>query len=110
MLFLDGDGSDPSECIPALIAPITAGEAVFVSGSRIRGKRDPGSLSAPQIAAGLVGGLLLRTVYGARLARHQERQGRYQVWNRVCLGPEQVTGRVYRLGPQRKSNDKRPLC
>jgi hypothetical protein len=45
-----------------LIAPITLGEAVFVSGSRIRGKRDPGSLSAPQIAAGLVGGLLLRTV------------------------------------------------
>jgi hypothetical protein len=23
----------------------------------------------------------------------------YQVWNRVCLGPEQVTGRVNRLGP-----------
>jgi hypothetical protein len=38
------------------MAPITAGEAVFVSGSRIRGKRDPGSLSVPQIAAGLVGG------------------------------------------------------
>jgi hypothetical protein len=36
----------------------------------------------------------------ASLARHQERQGQYQVWNRVCLGPEQVTGRVNRLGPQ----------
>ena len=68
VLFLDGDGGDPSECIAALIAPITVGEAVFVSGSRIRGKRDPGSLSAPQIAAGLVGGLLLRTVYGARFS------------------------------------------
>jgi hypothetical protein len=30
--------------------------------------RDPGSLSAPQIAAALVGGLLLRTVYGARFS------------------------------------------
>ena len=68
VLFLDGDGSDPAEYIPALIAPITAGEAVFVSGSRIRGMRDPGSLSAPQIAAALVGGLLLRTVYGARFS------------------------------------------
>ena len=56
VVFLDGDGGDPTELIPALIAPIAAGEAVFVSGSRIRGKRDPGSLSPPQIAAGLVGG------------------------------------------------------
>ena len=68
VIFLDGDGSDPAELIPALIAPIAAGEAVFVSGSRIRGKRDPGSLSPPQIAAGLVGGLLLRMVYGARFS------------------------------------------
>ena len=68
VVFLDGDGSDPAELIPALIAPIAAGGAVFVSGSRIRGKRDPGSLSPPQIAAGLVGGLLLRMVYGARFS------------------------------------------
>ena len=68
VVFLDGDGSDPAELIPALIAPIAAGEAVFVSGSRIRGKRDPGSLSPPQIAAGLVGDLLLRMVYGARFS------------------------------------------
>jgi glycosyltransferase involved in cell wall biosynthesis len=68
VVFLDGDGSDPAEFIPALIAPIAAGEAVFVSGSRIRGKRDPGSLSPPQIAAGLVGGWLLRLVYGVRFS------------------------------------------
>jgi hypothetical protein len=41
-------GSDPAEFIPALIAPIAAGEAVFVSGSRTRGKRDPESLSPPR--------------------------------------------------------------
>ena len=68
VVFLDGDGSDPAEFIPALIAPIAAGEAVFVSGSRTRGKRDPGSLSPPQIAAGVVGGWLLRVVYGARFS------------------------------------------
>ena len=46
LLFLDGDGSDPIEFIPDLIAPIAAGRAVFVQGSRVRGKREPGSLSA----------------------------------------------------------------
>jgi glycosyltransferase involved in cell wall biosynthesis len=68
VVFLDGDGTDPAEFIPALIAPIAAGEAVFVSGSRTRGKRDSGSLSPPQITAGLVGGWLLRMVYGARFS------------------------------------------
>jgi glycosyltransferase involved in cell wall biosynthesis len=66
LLFLDGDGTDPLECIPDLIAPIVDGRAVFVQGSRVRGKREPGSLSPQQIAAAYVGGLLLRLVYGAR--------------------------------------------
>jgi glycosyltransferase involved in cell wall biosynthesis len=65
IVFLDGDGSDPAECIPDLVAPIIAGKAVFVLGSRVRGKREPGSLSPQQLLAGHVGGLLLRLVYGA---------------------------------------------
>ncbi|MGA8653863.1 MAG: glycosyltransferase family 2 protein [Xanthobacteraceae bacterium] len=68
VIFLDGDGSDPAEFIPALIAPIEAGEADFVLGSRIRGKRDPGSLSPQQVAAGLIGGLLLKIVYGVHFS------------------------------------------
>jgi glycosyltransferase involved in cell wall biosynthesis len=66
LLFVDGDGSDPLEYIPALISPIAAGQAVFVSGSRLRGPREPGALSPQQIAAGYVGGLLLRLLYGVR--------------------------------------------
>lgn len=65
VVFLDGDGSDPAENIPALLAPIVAGEAVFVLGSRIRGVREPGSLAPQQVVAGHIGGLLLRLVYGA---------------------------------------------
>ena len=65
IVFLDGDGSDPAENISALLAPILAGEAVFVLGSRIRGVREPGSLAPQQIVAGHIGGLLLRLVYGA---------------------------------------------
>jgi glycosyltransferase involved in cell wall biosynthesis len=68
VVFLDGDGSDPAEFIAALIAPIAAGEAVFVLGSRTRGKREAGSLSAQQLAAGVLGGLLLRMVYGVRFS------------------------------------------
>lgn len=65
-LFVDGDGSDRAEFIPDLIAPIAAGRAVFVSGSRVRGEREPGSLSIQQVAAGHLAGFLLRLAYGVR--------------------------------------------
>lgn len=66
LVFLDGDGSDRPEFIPSLIAPIVAGRAAFVHGSRVRGVREPGSLSMQQRVAGHVAGLLLRLVYGVR--------------------------------------------
>jgi glycosyltransferase involved in cell wall biosynthesis len=65
LLFLDGDGSDPTEFIPDLLSPIVAGEAFFVLGSRVRGFREPGSLAPQQVLAAQVAGLLLRLVYGA---------------------------------------------
>lgn len=68
ILFLDGDGSDPAERAPALVAPIVAGDAVFVLGSRVRGVREPGSLSVQQLAAARIGSVLLRLVYGARFS------------------------------------------
>ncbi|WMT75412.1 glycosyltransferase family 2 protein [Bradyrhizobium sp. Ash2021] len=65
LLFLDGDGSDPAEFIPDLVSPIVAGRAIFVLGSRVRGRREPGSPAPQQILAAHVGRLLLRLVYGA---------------------------------------------
>ena len=65
LLFLDGDGSDPTEFISDLVSPIMAGEAVFVLGSRVRGSREPGSLSRQQVVAAYVARCLLRLVYGA---------------------------------------------
>jgi len=65
LVFLDGDGSDPAEFISDLLSPITAGQAVFVLGSRVRGSREPGSLAPQQLLAAHVGALLLRLVYGA---------------------------------------------
>lgn len=66
LVFIDGDGSDRPEFIPALAAPIGDGSAAFVHGSRLRGEREAGSLAPQQIAAGYIAGLLLRVVFGAR--------------------------------------------
>lgn len=65
LLFLDGDGSDQPEMIPTLIEPIVSGRAMFVHGTRVQGEREPGSLSAQQLIAGRLAGLLLRLIYGA---------------------------------------------
>ena len=65
VLFIDGDGSDRPDMIPALVEPIASGRADFVLGSRLRGEREPGSLSASQIIAGHLAGFLIRLLYGA---------------------------------------------
>jgi glycosyltransferase involved in cell wall biosynthesis len=64
--FLDGDGSDCPEFLPQLIEPIAAGRKDFVIGSRIRGRREAGSMNAQQILAGRLAGILLRGLYGVR--------------------------------------------
>ncbi len=65
--FLDGDGSDVPDFMPALIAPLAADEADFVIGSRVRGRREPGSLSPQQLLAGRLAGWLLWATYGVRM-------------------------------------------
>jgi glycosyltransferase involved in cell wall biosynthesis len=66
ILFIDGDGSDRPEMIPAVLGPIESGGADFVLGSRLSGEREPGSLAPAQIAAGYLAGLLVRLLYGVR--------------------------------------------
>ena len=64
--FLDGDGSDVPAFIPSIIAPLAENRADFVMGSRIRGKRERGSMTPQQIIAGWLAGFLLRATYGVR--------------------------------------------
>ena len=64
--FLDGDGSDVPAFLGAVVSPIARGEADFVMGSRLRGKREPGSMTPQQIVAGHVAGALMRLVWGVR--------------------------------------------
>ncbi|MGC2042382.1 MAG: glycosyltransferase family 2 protein [Pseudolabrys sp.] len=64
--FMDGDGSDVPNFLPAVVRPIAEGKADFVMGSRTRGRREPGSMTPQQVIAGWLAGLLLRLTYGVR--------------------------------------------
>lgn len=66
MVFMDGDGADDPQCIASLVAPIRAGEADFVIGSRVRGPREPGSIAWHQVGAGLAAGYGMHLVCGVR--------------------------------------------
>ena len=66
MVFMDGDGADDPAMISALVAPIAAGTHDFVIGSRVTGRREPGSMGAHQVAAGLMAGLAMRALYAVR--------------------------------------------
>ena len=54
--FLDGDGSDVPDFLSAIVGPIAAGEADFVMGSRLRGRREAGQHDAAADRRGLARG------------------------------------------------------
>lgn len=64
--YIDGDGSDDPAGAPGIIGPVMRGEADFCLASRLRGEREPGSMTASQVVAGHLAGLLLWAVYRAR--------------------------------------------
>jgi glycosyltransferase involved in cell wall biosynthesis len=66
VVFLDGDGSDCPELIPLLVQPIAEGRYDFVIGSRSRGQRERGSMTAHQLLAGWIIGWAMRLLYRVR--------------------------------------------
>ncbi len=66
LVYMDGDGADEISGLPRLLAPIERGEADFVIGSRIRGKREAGSMLPSQIFAAHFVGFLLRLFQGVK--------------------------------------------
>jgi glycosyltransferase involved in cell wall biosynthesis len=66
ILFLDGDGADRADLADLLVAPIRSGTHDFVIGSRVRGEREPGSMSWHQVLAGRLAGWLMSRLYGVR--------------------------------------------
>ncbi|HVS01964.1 MAG TPA: glycosyltransferase family 2 protein [Thermoanaerobaculia bacterium] len=66
LVFLDADFSDHPEELPALVAPILAGAADLVIGSRTLGRRQRGALLPHARAGNLVACALIRLLYGHR--------------------------------------------
>jgi glycosyltransferase involved in cell wall biosynthesis len=64
--FLDADYSDHPEELPRVVAPLLAGKADLVIGSRVLGAREPGALLPQARAGNLVACLLIRLLYGHR--------------------------------------------
>lgn len=66
VVFLDGDHSDHSEELSMVIEPIINAGADFVIGSRELGKRDPGSMTFPQIFGNRLSTFLIKHLYGVK--------------------------------------------
>ena len=64
ILLLDGDAADDPEDLSRILAPILAGEADFVVGSRAPHLRDPGSMSTQQVLGNRLISFLIRHLYG----------------------------------------------
>ncbi|MBI4169161.1 MAG: glycosyltransferase family 2 protein [Acidobacteria bacterium] len=66
VVFLDGDFSDHPEEMPLLLDPIRRGESDLVIGSRLLGRREPGSLLPQALAGNWLATRLMRLFYGGR--------------------------------------------
>ncbi len=66
VVFIDADYSDHPQELPLVVAPILAGEADVVIGSRVLGEREPGALMPQARAGNLVACTLIRLLYGHR--------------------------------------------
>jgi glycosyltransferase involved in cell wall biosynthesis len=67
VVFLDGDYSDRPEELPRLLAPIRAGDADIVLGSRLRGERAAGAMPWHQVLGNRLAAALIRLLYGTPL-------------------------------------------
>ena len=67
IILMDGDRSDQPAELTLLLAPLLAGEADLVIGSRLLGSYEPGSLLPQQIFGNRVAAVLLRLVYGVKV-------------------------------------------
>jgi glycosyltransferase involved in cell wall biosynthesis len=66
LVYMDGDGSDIIADLPRLLAPIERDEADFVLGTRLLGRREPGSMLSSQVFAGHLVGALVKLTSGFR--------------------------------------------
>jgi len=65
VVFVDADYSDHPELLPRLVAPIFAGTADFVLGSRLLGQREPGAMPPQSVYGNRLACCLMRILFGA---------------------------------------------
>jgi glycosyltransferase involved in cell wall biosynthesis len=66
VVFVDADFSDHPDELPEVVAPILAGQAAMVIGSRILGRRERGALLPQARMGNFVACTLIRWLYGFR--------------------------------------------
>ena len=64
VVFMDADLSDDPQDLPALVEPIRSGKADFSLGSRIKGEREAGSLTLPQVFGSWLSGSMINLFWG----------------------------------------------
>jgi hypothetical protein len=62
--FLDADYSDHPELLPELVAPIFAGQADLVLGSRLVGRREKGAMPAQSVFGNRLACVIIRMLWG----------------------------------------------
>ncbi|MGH7387969.1 MAG: glycosyltransferase family 2 protein [Candidatus Rokuibacteriota bacterium] len=67
IVFLDGDRNEDPRELSVVLAPLLAGQADLVIGSRTRGGAEPGALTPQQRVGNRVVTVLLRLLYGLSL-------------------------------------------
>jgi len=83
LLFMDGDRSEVPSEMPRLLAPLLAGEADLVVGSRVRGSAERGALTVPQRWGNRVAAWMFFLIYRVRV---------------TDLGPYRAIRRCHLLG------------
>ena len=68
LVFVDGGGAEDPDDLPAVLAPIEAGDADFVVGSRVRGDAEPGALRPAQRLGNALATAVLARRYGFRFS------------------------------------------
>ncbi|NOT35492.1 MAG: glycosyltransferase family 2 protein [Candidatus Eisenbacteria bacterium] len=66
--FMDADGSDDPRELSQLVAPIIAGRAALVIGSRVIGTVEPGALTVVQRFGNRLASWLLRSLFGVQVS------------------------------------------
>ena len=68
IVFLDGDYSDYPEDLNEIIKPILEDQIDFVVGSRVKSKRERGSMTPQQIFGNELASILIRILYGGKFS------------------------------------------